>query len=363
MKIHILTKGLRSYNGIAFLTPLILNQKRFLEIGVTIEFFTKISEKLTDCDILILESKFFVSWWQNSELLFNTLKKLKKKNKLYYFDLGDSSSSWCLGVLPFINKMYKSYLLKDKKRYTKPLYGGRIWTDYYHQKFNINDNNNNNVPLFYAKESDLDKINLGYSATFGNYTLNSVFWQGNLKTKLAKRLWFLRKLSVQKTKAEVFIKPSSKRKINLSARMSTNMYTETVAFQRLKIAKLLAKYNAPSTKLNRKEYMQELANSKIVASPFGWGEINYKDYETAITGGVLLKPDISHLQTWPNIFNDKTIVQYKWDFSDLESKVEDIITNYNDYLDYAVNLQNSYKNYVASKEGQDEFCQYFKDLM
>ena len=79
MKIHILTKGLRSYNGIAFLTPLILNQKRFLEIGVTIEFFTKISEKLTDCDILILESKFFVSWWQNSELLFNTLKKLKKK--------------------------------------------------------------------------------------------------------------------------------------------------------------------------------------------------------------------------------------------------------------------------------------------
>ena len=259
--------------------------------------------------------------------------------------------------------MYKSYLLKDKKRYTKPLYGGRIWTDYYHQKFNINDNNNNNVPLFYAKESDLDKINLGYSATFGNYTLNSVFWQGNLKTKLAKRLWFLRKLSVQKTKAEVFIKPSSKRKINLSARMSTNMYTETVAFQRLKIAKLLAKYNAPSTKLNRKEYMQELANSKIVASPFGWGEINYKDYETAITGGVLLKPDISHLQTWPNIFNDKTIVQYKWDFSDLESKVEDIITNYNDYLDYAVNLQNSYKNYVASKEGQDEFCQYFKDLM
>lgn len=361
MEVNILTKGLRSYNGIAFLTPLILNQNRLKEIGVKVTFFTKLTKRLTQCDVLILESKFFVEYWKNTKQLFEVLQSLKKQNKLYFFDLGDSSSSWCLGVLPFVDKLCKSYRFKNKNLYTKKMYGSRVWTDYYHREFNIHDDNQQNNPQFYANTQDLDKIHLGYGAAFGNYTLNSVFWQNNLQAKLAKRLWFLRNLSIQKVPKSAFI---YKQKNNvISARMSVNSYSPTVAFQRQQSAKILAKFNAPTEFISRPEYLSELANSKVVISPFGWGELNYKDYEVAISGSVLLKPDVSHLETWPSIFNEKTVVQYTWDFSNLESKINEIINNYDAFVDYGVELQRQYKYFVATQKGQEEFCQYFKDIL
>ncbi|SFV67568.1 hypothetical protein MNB_SUP05-5-831 [hydrothermal vent metagenome] len=361
MKVNILTKGLRSYNGIAFLTPLILNKKQLKKIGVEINFFTRISSKLTQCDVLILESKFFVGYWQNTDKLFTLLQSLKKQNKLYFFDIGDSSSSWVLGVLPFVDRLYKSYILKDKSLYMKSMYGGRIWTDYYHKNFNINDDNENDIPKFYADEKDLDKIHLSYGATLGNYSLDSVFWQNNLQAKLAKRLWFFRNLSVQKVKSSAFVKQQKEN--NLSARMSVNGYSQTVGFMRKKTSEIIKKFNAPTTFLNRSQYLSELANSKIVISPFGWGEMNYKDYEVAMAGSILLKPDFSHLETWPHIFNDTTVVQYDWDFSNLEDKIDEIINNYDNFIDYGVRLQEKYKHFVGTDEGQNEFCTYFKKIL
>ena len=80
-----------------------------------------------------------------------------------------------------------------------------------------------------------------------------------------------------------------------------------------------------------------MSNSKIVVSPFGWGEINVpRDYEVALSGSVLLKPDISHLSTWPDIFNKDTVVQYNWDLSNLLELVEKILDNYDHYIEYAI---------------------------
>jgi len=74
---------------------------------------------------------------------------------------------------------------------------------------------------------------------------------------------------------------------------------------------------------------------------------------------LLLKPDLSHLDTWPNIFNKDTVVQYKWDLSDLSEWVEKIINNYDDYINFAIRLQDQYKLYSYGKSGQDKFCEYF----
>ena len=40
--------------------------------------------------------------------------------------------------------------------------------------------------------------------------------------------------------------------------------------------------------------------TKVVISAFGLGEIILKDFETFLTGGMLMKPDMSHMETWPN---------------------------------------------------------------
>jgi hypothetical protein len=42
--------------------------------------------------------------------------------------------------------------------------------------------------------------------------------------------------------------------------------------------------------------------NKLIFSPFGWGEINYGDFEGILSGDALVKPAMSHLQTWPELY-------------------------------------------------------------
>ena len=117
-------------------------------------------------------------------------------------------------------------------------------------------------------------------------------------------------------------------------------------------------------KLNREDYFSEIRNSKIVLSPFGWGELNLpRDFEVALSGSILLKPDISHIETWPNIFNNKTVVQYKWDLSNLLELAHKVINNYDDYIEYAIRLQDQYKSYSYGELGQEKFCNYFINMV
>ncbi|MFN3576006.1 MAG: glycosyltransferase [Tabrizicola sp.] len=66
------------------------------------------------------------------------------------------------------------------------------------------------------------------------------------------------------------------------------------------------------------QFLSELRNSKVCLSPFGYGEVCWRDYEAVISGAVLLKPDMSHVETDPDIFVPwETYVPLAWDMSDL----------------------------------------------
>lgn len=70
-----------------------------------------------------------------------------------------------------------------------------------------------------------------------------------------------------------------------------------------------------------RRYLAELCASKLCFSPFGYGEVSWRDYEAVLCGALLLKPDMSHCETWPDIFVPfETYVPIRWDFSDLEEK-------------------------------------------
>ncbi|MHC4811440.1 MAG: glycosyltransferase family protein [Planctomycetota bacterium] len=74
--------------------------------------------------------------------------------------------------------------------------------------------------------------------------------------------------------------------------------------------------------ITRRRYLAELAASRIVFSPFGWGELCFRDFEAASFGAVLLKPDVGHLRTRPNIFEPmRTYVPVRWDLADLGERI------------------------------------------
>ena len=112
-----------------------------------------------------------------------------------------------------------------------------------------------------------------------------------------------------------------------------------------------------------KEFKQVMKRTKIFPSPFGWGEIGVRDYESFIYGGVLLKPSLEHMLTWPNIFIEgETYVSFNWDYSDLEEKIQGLLADKN-YMDFvALNGQKAYLKSI-SPEGMRKFCERFIDIV
>ena len=102
-----------------------------------------------------------------------------------------------------------------------------------------------------------------------------------------------------------------------------------------------------------------MSKSKISVSPFGWGEIGARDFETIVSGSLLFKPQMNHMKTWPDFFVPfKTYIPLKWDFSDLENKLKYYLKNFEISKKISMNAQEKFRKSV-SKDGMDEFCKYF----
>ena len=132
--------------------------------------------------------------------------------------------------------------------------------------------------------------------------------------------------------AKVFAPDISKRTLDLHARFPafsaadcgrTNYYVGYRTFSRMLVNGLPPSIRSTSEKkISRLEYYREMMNAKLVFSPFGWGEVCFRDYEAAALGCVLIKPCMSHVVTRPDIFEPgKTYLPVRWDLSDLEDVV------------------------------------------
>jgi len=85
-------------------------------------------------------------------------------------------------------------------------------------------------------------------------------------------------------------------------------------------------------RVSSEEYYKKLINSKIIFAPFGYGEMAPRDLEAAMFGAILIKPDMSYIDTCLDPFIDnETYIACKHDFSDLQNKIEMILGNYNNY--------------------------------
>ena len=69
-------------------------------------------------------------------------------------------------------------------------------------------------------------------------------------------------------------------------------------------------------------FMAEMRASKLCLSPFGFGEICWRDVEAILAGAVMIKPDMDHLDTLPDLYErDVTYLPVRWDYADLAEVV------------------------------------------
>ncbi len=91
-------------------------------------------------------------------------------------------------------------------------------------------------------------------------------------------------------------------------------------------------YNIVANHLPVETTMNVMSRSKIGLSPFGMGELCYRDLELIQWGCLLIKPDMSKVITEPDFFKPmETYIPVKLDWSDLNETVNKVLANFKDY--------------------------------
>jgi hypothetical protein len=113
--------------------------------------------------------------------------------------------------------------------------------------------------------------------------------------------------------------------------------------------------------VSRFQFLDELARSRLCFSPFGYGEVAWRDYEAVMCGSLLLKPDMSHVETDPNIFvAGETYVPVRWDLSDLEQKVRYYLAHEDERLRITSNAHRVLHDYFRKERFVEQMAPLFR---
>jgi len=293
-------------------------------------------------DIIILVRKFHqldIRNNKNVEYMINYIKNIKKNfSKVIYFDDSAAVSHILFFIVPLVDSYWVRGLLKNNNLYSESFYGGRTYSQYYNKTYNVEDESTYLSPL--NKDKFPSNIKIAWNIGIGCYPTNkksllNIYYDEIKKISCfismlpsIKPLYFLVnkyiKEMIKVLSEEVSL--SKKRKL-VSARFSSKGYYNSIAFHRELVLKKIKKNKLYlKGRKSRWDYIQECNYLYGILSPFGWGEICYRDFEAALGGNLLLKPSMDHIETWPNIYREDCYFKLDWDFSNLDI-INEIFSN------------------------------------
>ena len=116
-----------------------------------------------------------------------------------------------------------------------------------------------------------------------------------------------------------------------------------------------------SDKISILDYYIKMNDSKIIISPYGQGEICYRDWEALQFGNIMIKPDMSNINTTPNIYVDgETYISCKYDWSDLDEKVDYVLSNYDEL---SKQLIHNFRKKSMSDYNSDALCNHWYNMV
>lgn len=195
---------------------------------------------------------------------------------------------------PLVDFYVKKHVFRDRSRYGKATQGDTNLTDYFGRRAGLSE------PLvtFPVPEGFLNKLILGPSFATA---------PGIMQGLLSER-------------------PSAlNRPIDLHARFTvegTPWYRAMRSDAKAALASLGGLEILHEGTVPLHKFLIELRRAKLCFSPFGYGEVCWRDYEAIMAGAVLVKPDMGHVETDPDIFVPwETYVPVRWDLADFDDTV------------------------------------------
>ena len=340
--------------------PIRVFSDQLKELGIKVKFFFKDDHSLDDCDVLCLSMEAFGKRRLNPNPpdRFEFLEYYRPRVKMIiWFDMTDSTGTTQFSVLPYVDLYAKNQLLKDRSLYTKQYYGNRYFTDYYHNLFGIKDKICIDPRSPCPRES-IEKLALSWNLGLGDF---------HTYTKWGKRFRvILPRYNYYKNLTDA----NTQRDIDITYRVAMNYPLATISYQRKEALTQLSKLAENKEykvfyegKIPYAQYMNELRHSRIVPSPFGLGEICFRDFECFLAGATLFKPDKSHLKTWPEFYKPGiTYEPYAWNYSDFQEKLIKLLDNPDKCHRIAQAGQARYLESISDKGGEI-FAKHFANII
>jgi len=223
--------------------------------------------------------------------------------KLIYFDGDDDSCIQWSGLLDYADLIVKKHIFADLSWYQKQFLGKNNLTDYVSRMHGRSFADNIIPHSGVVPAAQTDKIYLGYNI--------------GLDEKITNLFQTTKPSSPEEKTVDVMCRaacPPDNWIYPLRGPINDALAPLTAKGYKVLV---------PNARVDQQGYYQEMRSARICISPFGYGELCWRDFETVLMGSLLVKPDMSHVRSEPNIFiPGETYVPCKWDFSDLTEVCE-----------------------------------------
>jgi hypothetical protein len=253
--------------------------------------------------------------------------------RMYYFDDQDSCVIHSSPYMRFFDRWLKKQVYRNTVLYTKSFLGGRIYAQYFCRAFGADPVMAK--PIQVVDPRDLPSIRLAWSICIGVYPLslaNTMFAVSKKLPLSLIRAWLFAyhhaaTLSLALRYMRWTWSPLRRQSICL-ARFDESKYSASIGYQR-RIYRTLCRQSPElfaTDKVPLRTYQRELFWSEACLSPFGWGEVCFRDAEAIRAGAVLVKPSMQHLQTWPNLYEADQSVPIDWAGTRLVDRVTTVLS-------------------------------------
>jgi hypothetical protein len=312
------------------------------QFGLKVKFkkIEKTADSLPICLKTKAKSVFIIPFWGESpedvKGVMEEIKKAKPDLQLVFVDPWAQASSTYFSLLSVVDCFLKRQCYKDKTQYYRKFIGGSALTEYlateggyqlenWHVGSNVGEGLAGNIKAGWS---------LGTADKFRKLCLNE---ESNL-TK-AKTIDIFCRMSLGNENKKEWYHEYRESALECVRKLE-NSYNCAVS----------GGYNQGSL-IPKSQYYSDLESSKVVFSPFGWGETCWRDFEAIVYGGLLIKPSMEHLEINPSIFVDgETYVACKWDFSDFEEKLAYYLEHEDERIRIVRNAHKVYKQFFEEHE-------------
>jgi len=217
---------------------------------------------------------------------------------LVYFDGDDDPSLQWPQLVESVDLYVKKHVYADSSDYLRPRIGKTNLTDYVARTFGWDFSRDINPGFPGLPPASIAKLHLGWNIALDD--------------------------KIEELSRHPRVRSATPKDVDIGTRAPAAADAWISPMRRMAVEKIQAlgarfRVLAPTDRVPQEKYYEEMLRTRICVSPFGFGELCWRDFEAILCGCLLVKPDMRHLRTTPDIFlPDDCFVPVKWDYSDLE---------------------------------------------